>query len=437
MNPVVVDILLIVILIGVNAFFAAGEIALISVRPLRIRSLAQRGSGGAKAVLRLIEDPSRYLAAIQIGITFAGFLASASGAVALAVPLADLLGRVPLGIVSGNSRGLALVLVTAIISYVTLIIGELVPKRIAMQKSEKIAVITGPVIGIVSRLASPLIAALTVCTNAVVKLFGATGKETRNGPSEEEIKQLVMGHRTLLDQEKEMIHEVLRFGDAVAREVMIPKPDIVGLPEGSTVGDALKAVQETGFSRFPLYRGDLDTILGIVSVKDLMQLALEGNLDTDLTKVARPAYFVPETKKVLDLFEELRERRSAMAFVVDEYGGTSGLVTTELLAEQVVGDIRDEHDRDEDEVRLQGVDEAVVDAGLTITEINDELKLSLPVGGDYDTVAGLIMAKLDRIPEIGDEVRHSGIVLRVEGMDGNRILKVRVSKEGPKRQESE
>ena len=432
------EILLIIVLIFLNAYFAASEIALISVRQTRIKHLAEGGNKKAQLVAKLLKDPSKFLATIQVGITLAGFLASAAAAVSLSQALARVLVDIPVPFIVQTARGLAVILVTILISLVTLIFGELVPKRLALQRAEGIALLVVPQIDILSRLAAPMVKTLTFTTNFVVRILGGNVRAADDKMTEEELLMLVTEQDDLLEEEKDMIHSVFEFADTVAREVMIPRTDMKAVRDTSTLSEIVDVVQETGYSRLPVYRETLDNIVGVLAVKDILELLLgEDKNEALITDLVRPAYFIPESKKVVDLFSELKKQRQHMAIVIDEYGGTAGLVTIEDLLEEIVGDINDEHDPDLVDLKLIGENQALVNGGMNLEDVNEELNLDLPVKEYYETIGGFVLDQLGRIPQTGEEVNYDDTLIKVEKMQGNRIVKLRVTKHVGKNQEPE
>lgn len=421
------QLLLILILVAVNAFFAAAEIAVISMRSIRLRQLAEQGNRSALVLERLVADPSRFLATIQIGITLAGFLASATAAVGISGILSDLLRLAPVPAISRNSSGLAIIIVTLLVSYVTLVLGELAPKRLALQHSEPIALRVARPIALLSALTAPFTRFLTYSTNLVVRGLGGKIQQEDRGITEEEIRIYVAEHQTLPEEEKRMIHSVFEFGDRVVRQVMVPRTDIEALCDKATAAGALDLFQEKGFSRYPVFREDLDDIIGLISVRELISALAEGSPDRPVTDIMRPALFVPETKKTVELLKELRSQKASMAIVVDEFGGTAGLVTMEDLLDELVGDIGG--DPDDDLIETLAPNEIVVDGRTEVGEINDRLNLDLPVNGEYETIAGFMLARLGRIPKEGDKLTYHGAILEVLKMDRRRIEEIRIINE--------
>ena len=425
MLSVGVQVFLILVLIGIESYFAAAEIALISARRALLRQRAEEGSKGAATAVKLMEDPTRLLSTIQIGITVIGFLAASAGAVSLAVPVAAWLTSLGYPVLARVAPGLAVVLVTLVISYVTLVFGELVPKRLGLQRAENVAIaVAGPVLWL-ERAAAPLVWLLTVSTNAVSRLIGIKGTGGRPGVSEEEIKLLVTEQGTLLDEEKRMIHEIFELGDTVAREVMVPRVDMILAEDTSSVMDTAKILNGTGFSRLPIYHGDHDTIVGIVLLKDLVRPLARGNGHEPITEHMREPVFVPETKGILPLLSEMRALHNQIAVVVDEYGGTAGLVTMEDIVEEVVGEIADEFDREHKYIQKITEREWVLDGRLAIEEA---MERGLPVeeSDEYETVAGWMLSQLGHIPCPGETTCSHGYEFRVQAMRRRRIQRIRV-----------
>ncbi len=423
------EILIILVLVSLNAFFAAAEIAILSVKDVRIRQLAENGDKGALAVQRLTEDSSRMLATIQIGITLAGFLASASAAVGLSSAVGDWLVSLPIPGIAGVGHSMAVFLVTLVLSYFTLVLGELAPKRMALQKAEAIALRVARPVELIARSAGPVTRFLTFSTNLVVRLLGGNPYDKEDEVTEEEIKAFVAEHGSLPEDEKDMIHSVFQFGDSTLSNAMVPRLDIVAVKVEGTVAEAISVIRETGYSRLPVYADSLDDIVGVANLKDLLHLVLAGKMDSPLSKVIRKPLYVPEQKRAIDLFHEMQTTRIHMAVVLDEYGGTAGIVTMEDLVEMVVGDIRDEHDSDElDDIVIVSEDEACVLGHVNVTDINEEMNWRLPEDEDYDTIGGLVSYHLGRIPAIGDVVEVAGINIVVEQMDRRRVQRLHLSR---------
>ena len=424
------QIVLILVLIGIESYFAASEIALISARQALLRQRAEEdGSKGAATAVKLMADPTKLLSTVQVGITVVGFLAASAGAVSLAQPVEAWLKSLGFSLLARVAPGLAVVLVTLAISYVTLVIGELVPKRIGLQRAESVAIAVSRPILWIERIFAPLVWLLSVSTNAVSRLIGIKGTGGRPGVSEEEIKLLITEQGTLLDEEKRMIHEIFELGDTVAREVMVPRVDMMLAEDTATVAEAAEILQGTGFSRLPIYHGDHDTVVGIALLKDLVGPLSRSRGGDTIAQHMREPVFVPETKGILPLLSEMRTLHNQIAIVVDEYGGTAGLVTLEDIVEEIVGEIADEFDREHKFIQKVGETEWVLDGRLAIEEA---IERGIPVeeSDEYETVAGWMLAELGHIPVPGERTTRRGYEFRVQAMRRRRIARIRVT--GPK-----
>ena len=437
------QILLLVVLIFVNAFFAASEIAIISLNDNKIRKMAEEGHKKAKQVLKLTEDSSNFLATIQIGVTLAGFLTSATAAQSLAEPLANwFLGLVPaMAAYSSAVHTVSVVLITLIMSYFSLVFGELVPKRVAMQKAESLSFHAIGVLRAVAFVTRPFVKFLSVSTNLVVRLFGMDPHADEENVTEEEIRMMVDvgGEKGVIeDAQKTMIDNIFEFDDLTAEDIMTPRTDVESVEVSEELGEALRAGVDGGYSRLPVYEEDIDNIIGVLYVKDLLPyVGQEIPKDITIRHIVRDTYFVPGTKKCGDLLSEMTEKHIQMSIVVDEYGGFAGIVTMEDLLESIVGNIQDEYDHEEEEVTKIGENEFDVDGSLNIDELNEQLGVELPEG-EYDTVAGYIMDVLGRIPEEDEHpaVTFENVALTVMKMDERRIERVHVKVE-PRREEGD
>lgn len=428
MDGILGEVVLVVVLIVLNGYFAAAEIALVSARRAALKMEAERGSSGARTALRLTEDPSRFLAAIQVGITLVGFGASATAAVTLAEPVARWLTGLGVPGVTRLASGLAVLLVTLVISYVTLVFGELAPKRLGLQRAERVAMAVSRPIAFLQAVTAPVIWVLSRSTDAAARVLGVRPGSVRPGVTEEEIKLLVTEQGTLLEDEKRMIHEIFELGDMVAKEVMVPRVDMAMLEDTATVREAISAFQSSGYSRMPLFHEDPDTVVGIVMLKDLVGPAAEGRLDEPVTRYQRPAVFVPETKPILAILKDMQDARNHLVVVVDEYGGTAGLVTIEDIVEEIIGEIADEFDRERRFITPVGPDEWIVDGLLSVHEANETLGWNLPVSDEYETVAGWVLYQLGHIPAEGETLSYDDLAVRVETVRRRRIARLRVSK---------
>jgi putative hemolysin len=425
-----IQVLLILVLVAIEGYFAAAEIALISARRAALQQRSEEGSKGARAALALTDNPTKLLATIQIGITFVGFLAAAAGAVSLAKPVEAWLRGLGMPLLARVAPGLSVFAVTLVISYVTLVFGELVPKRLGLLRAEKVAVSVAASVTWIERALAPLVWLLTVSASAVSRVTGLNLEGGRPGVSEEEIKLLVTEQGTLLDEEKRMIHEIFELGDTVAREIMVPRVDMVLAEDTDTVAHAASMMQGTGFSRLPIFHEDHDKIVGILLLKDLVAPLSEGHGAVLVTEHMREPVFVPETKGILPLLSEMRATRNQMAIVVDEYGGTAGLATLEDIVEEIVGDIADEFDREHRFITRISDTVCVVDGRLSIEEA---LERGLPVeeSDEYETVAGWLLARLGHIPIPGERYERRGYTFRIQTMRRSRIARIRITAEHP------
>ncbi|MCL5959546.1 MAG: hemolysin family protein [Chloroflexi bacterium] len=427
---ILIQFAIIVALVLFNAFFAASEIAIVSARKTRIKQLAEeKHHSGALAVLRLTDNPSRFLATIQVGVTLASFFASAVSAVTAVGMLEQLLQGVPVAFVSHAAAPIALAVVTLSIAFFTLIFGELIPKNLAVNYAESIALAVARPIEWTAVFFTPVVAVLVATTNFILYLLGSKERAKMPEMTEDEIRSIIEAGEeegVVEPMELRMIQGVFDFGDMVVREVMVPRIDIVAVEKDSAIDESVRLFLQAGYSRVPVYDGSLDNIVGVLYAKDLLRY-FGGLVEAEsVTPLMRPVYFVPESKKVSELFTELQRGRRHLAIVVDEYGGTAGLVTLEDLLEEIVGEIHDEYDTMETQTVITGPGEAVVTGKVSLGDLNDILDLDLKSEGEYDTVGGLIYSKLGRIPNPGDKVVVDGTDLTVLSIQGRRIRQVRV-----------
>ncbi len=425
------QIFVLVILIALNAFFAATEIAFISLNDVKIELKAKEGNKKAKKIEKMLKDPSKFLATIQIGITLAGFLSSAFASDTFADILAPkLYGLMPM-IALARWREISIIIITLILSYFTLVFGELVPKRIAMKYSEKLAFMTVGVIRGISIFTLPFVKLLTFSTNVVSKIFGVTGEDEEN-VSEEEIKMMVdVGEEkgTIEKGEKEMINNIFEFNDRVVSEVMVPRTQVYALDMELTISEAIDILNEdTRYSRVPVYDENIDNIRGIVYLKDM--LLTPKNWNTKLKNIAREATFVLESVYIDDVFRELKKNKKQIAIVVDEYGGTAGIVTMEDILEEIVGEIYDEYDIEESKYKKLDNNTFLLDGEIPIYEVEKLLGVDLPEG-DYDTISGYLLLELNRIPndkEKGIIIETDKVNYKIEKIKNNRIISVKACK---------
>ncbi len=426
------ELVLLFILILANAYFAAAEIAFISLNDAKLDLQVKEGNKKAKSIKKILDNPSKFLATIQIGITLAGFLSSAFASEAFASELAPILhGWIPyLSLESWNS--ISIVLITIVLSYFTLILGELVPKRIAMKYYEKIAFGTVGVIKTIATFTAPFVKLLTFSTNVVSKLFGVSETEEET-VTEEEIRMMVdVGEEKgiIEKEEREMINNVFEFNDTVVSEIMVPRTEIYAVDMNLSISKVIEDItkdDEFRYSRIPVYDENIDEIKGVVYIKDI--LLSTKNKNVKIKNLVKDAYYVPETKPVNELFEELRKNRLQIAIVVDEYGGTAGVVTMEDILEEIVGEIYDEYD----EVKMvyEKIDENtyILNGSMSVSEVEKVLDVSIPEG-DYDTISGYLVEELGRIPSEKEKpvIETPTVIYKVEKTKDMRITKIKACK---------
>jgi putative hemolysin len=417
-----VSVILVLLFVMVGSIFVLAETALVSLRDSQARALADKGRRG-KVVAELNEDPNRFLAAVQVGVTLSGFLSAAFGGATLANDLAPVLEGI--GVAPRFSHTVALVVVTLAISYVSLVIGELVPKRIALQRAETVAQALGPTIDRISKLSRPVIWLLSASTNVVVRLLGGDPDAQREQISDEELRELVGSHHALGEEERRILEDVFEAGDRQIREVMVPRTEVDFLDASTPVYKAAREALSKPHSRYPVIRGSSDDVIGFVHVRDLLDPDMAGR-SVRLGEMTRNILTLPWTRPILAALTDMRREGIHMAMVADEYGGTAGIVTMEDLVEELVGDIRDEYDLDQVETTRHVSGDVEVDGLLNLDDFEDETGIELPEG-PYETVAGYLMAELGRIPREGDAVEHDGHLIAVLSVDGRRVSRVRVT----------
>jgi putative hemolysin len=425
----ILQILVIIMLTFFEGVFVAAEIALVTIRRTRVDQLAEEGNRSAKRVRSLVAQPGRFLAVTQIGLTFLGFLASAYAAVNLTVSLEAALEGTGWPIISTSAATLALIIVTLILSLFTIIFGELVPKSLALAHTETFALRLSGFIEVLLRVLGPLVRVLTAITTAVARMLGA-GDQAQGVMSTQELSILVErgGEQGILEAEEEqMIQAVIELGDQRIHEVMVPRIAMVSLPAGATLEDAIDTLIDQGHSRIPVYEETIDEIVGILYAKDLLPF-LKGSAAERpaLRSILRTPVFVPESMSVDDLLHEFQRRKVHIAIVLDEYGGTAGLVTIEDLLEEIVGEIQDEYDEEEPLIVRLSDDEARIDGRADVDDLADlfDTNLGLDDADEYDTVGGLIYHRIGGVPKPGDQVTVDGLTLTVETTDGRRVGKV-------------
>lgn len=421
----------IVLLIVLNGFFAAAEIALVSARRIALQASADKGSHGARAALRLLDDPNRLLSTVSVAITLVGFSAASLAAVTFEEPLADLLRSAGIPWVGTVASGLAVFLVTIAITYLTTVFGELAPKRLGLQRSLRVAQAVARPVTWLSVALYPLVWVLARSTDVVARVLGVRGGGMGQGVTEEEIRLLVREQVTLLEEEKRMIAEVFDLGDTVAREIMVPRVDAEMIEDTLTISEALDHFRRSGFSRIPVFHEDPDSVVGVVLVKDLLGPITEGRGADPVVRHARTSMFVPETKPILDLLQEMRASHNHMVVVVDEHGGTAGVVTIEDIVEEVIGEIADEFDPDYRYIDRIDDRTWLVDGRLPVSDTQDKLGLDIQESEEYDTLAGWVLRELGHIPVVGEVVRARNGEVRVQLVRRRRVARLRVTIQGP------
>ena len=432
MGDTLIELGFIVLLVLLNGVFVAAEIALVSLRPSRVEQMLDEGRRGAQRVRRLTSDPGRFLAVVQLAVTFIGFLASAFAGVSLATSLTDLL--IDIGVSPSYAGAVGLLVVTILLSLFTIVFGELVPKTLALAHPEAFALALARPVDIIGRIFRPIVALLTATTRTISRAFGAD-VTTEAQITAEELRLIVErgGEQGILEAEEEqMINAVIELGDRRLHEVMVPRIAIVALPASSTFDQAVDLIIEEGHSRLPVYETSVDEVVGILYAKDLLPF-LKSSPDSrpNLRTMLRTPVFVPESMTIDDLLHEFQRRKVHIAIVLDEYGGTAGLVTIEDLLEEIVGEIQDEYDVEEPLIEMLDDHSARVDGRSSVDDLMDlwDSKLQLEDEDEYDTVGGLVYHRIGGIPQPGDEVHLDGLRLTVETTDGRRVGKVLVVRE--------
>ncbi len=432
------ELLIIFLLILLNGFFAASEISLISLRKSRVRHLVKSGNAKARRIQKLQEEPERFLATIQTGVTLIGTLAATLGGVIAIERIKPVFASLPFDFVRKAAEPLAVGVVVSLIAYITLVFGELVPKSLAIRYSEKIAFITSTPIDILSRLFRWILRILTASNHFILDLLGSSDQPESVLVSEDEVKYLIREgrkHGIFESSEADLIHSVFRFTDTVVKEVMVPRTEIVAVEAGSDVDTILRTMNEKGFSRLPVFAETIDNVIGVVYLKDILSLHMENQTFT-LDRVLRKPYIVPPNKNVSVLLKEMREKRIHLALVGDEYGGTDGLVTLEDIIEEIVGDIRDEQEKELREIDEIAANRYIVDGKTDIGRVNEKLGVKLPED-EFETIGGFILGLFGRLPAEGDQIRYQDMMFTVLRLRKNRISRVRVLKYAPENTGSE
>ena len=418
------DLALIAGLILLAALFVAAEIALISLRESQIRQIAGRGKRGAR-VAKLAENPTRFLAAAQVGVTVCGFLSAALGAEKLGgyvIPWLE--GK---GLSTGLSTTLSIIGVTLVIAYFSLVFGELVPKRLALFRSEEISLASAGLIDVIAKIFRPIIWLLSKSTDFVVRAFGIDPKEARSQISEEELLDLVAGHAALSDEERDIVEEVFNASERQIHEVMVPRTEVDFMDVSLTVGKAIELAVDKAHSRYPVIRGSSDEVIGFIHVRDLLDTSL-ATKETKIIELVRSIIFLPGTKGILPALSEMRKQGQHVAIVLDEYGGTDGIVTLEDLVECLIGDIRDEYDEEEVDISVESrTGDFEVDGLISIEDLIEQTGIEIQ-DGPYETASGFVMHHLGRIPKDHDVVMVDGLRITVLSMEGKRAGALLISR---------
>ena len=421
---VAISIVVTFLLTLANGYFSMSELAVVSAKRAVLEPEAEEGDRKARSALDLASNSEQFLATIQVAITLVGFASSAFASTSLSDPLCAWFES--LGMPLAIATPLAPVLITLAVSYLSIVVGELVPKRIALSDAERMAKsVSGPIRGFM-HVARPLVWLTAKSANGLSALLGIKSADERDSVSEEEIKYMVTDSYELSDAEKSMIHEVIDLGDTIAREVMVPRVDMTAMEDTSTLSEVLAVMRRTGYSRIPIYHDSVDRIVGIAHIKDLISPILdEGRASDAVSAHVRSADFVPDTKDIIPLLSEMQSSHDQMVIVVDEYGGTAGVITIEDIVEEVVGEIEDEFDPDNKYLTKLSDREWLVDGRFSI---DDAIELGWPIedSEEYETVAGFVLELADKLPHPGDVIEKDGYQFRVQSMRGRRLSMLRV-----------
>ncbi len=422
------DILLIIFFIIVNGFFAGAEIAVVTARKSRIKQLMDQGSRRAAILNRFKEEPDRFLATIQIGVTLAGVIAAAIGGATAVQVIKPMIQEIPVKLIAASSEAIALGLVTILITFFLLVFGELIPKSIALSDPESVGLRTARLVERFSKIAIIFVNILTFSTNMLLKPFGRKTYTGRAYVSEEEVRMLIREGReqgVFEPAEQALIHSVFEFTDMSAKEVMVPSTRMVTININTPVEDIKNILAEEQFSRYPVKGKDLNDIRGILYVKDFLNALAKGAVD--IRKLIKPPFFIPETMKISFLLKEMQRKRVHMALVIDEYGGVSGLVTMEDLLEEIVGEIRDEYDTESPFIKLDDKT-FLIDASISIRDLEEDHGIEIPESTEYETLSGFLLITLQKIPKVGDVVEIEGKKMTISEMVAQRIAKVKLEK---------
>jgi len=422
-------LLIIALLIVLNGLFAAAEIAVVATRKSRLRQLIEEGQKRAEILLSFKDNPDRFLATIQIAITFVGVLASAIGGATIAIQvIKPAIEKIPVRFISASSEAISIGIVTLVITYFSLIFGELLPKSIALSHPEEVGLKLSPFIETISKVFSFFVEILTFTTNLILRPFGRKSFTERAYITEEEVRMLIRegGEQGVFEPtEQELIHSVFEFTDMSAKEVMVPSTQMVTINLNMSVDEIRSIIAEEQFSRYPVIGKDLNDIRGILYAKDFLNAIAAG--EVDVRKLIKPPFFIPETMKISNLLKEMQKRRVHMALVIDEYGGVSGLVTLEDLLEEIVGEIRDEYDIESPVIQLNE-DTYIIDASISIRDLREDYNIEIPESPEYETISGFVLTALQKIPRTGDVIELEDKRIIISEMVGQRISKIRLER---------
>lgn len=420
------QIILIAILTAINAFFASAEMAIVSVNKSKIKKLSEEGNKKARLLEMLIKEPSNFLSTIQIGITLAGFFSSASAATGISAYLSQILK--PLDIMYSNE--ISMIIVTLVLSYFTLVFGELVPKRIALKKAEKIALFSVKPIYVISKIAKPFIKFLSLSTSLVLKITKNNDEDIEEKVSEEEIRALISQSQKdgcIENDEKQMIYGVFEFNDKTVREIMTPRSDMFSINLDDDKDDIIESILNSNYSRIPAYKESIDNIVGILYVKDIIIEAKKvGFNNIDLDKILHEPYFILETRRTNELFKILKAKKVHVAILFDEYGGVCGMVTMEDLIEEIMGDIEDEYDEEKSIISRIDENNFIIKGSLTVNEFNHRFNTNIEPG-EYDTLNGYLLTKLGKIPDEGVEFNLKDITFIINKVNNRKIEDIKVN----------
>ncbi|MCI5949365.1 MAG: hemolysin family protein [Parolsenella sp.] len=422
---VALSIILTLLLTLANGYFSMSEAALVAAKRAVLEHDADEGDRKAKVALELSGDSSQFLAAIQVAITLVGFFSAMVASTTLSDPLASWL--ISLGAPAAPTKAIAPIVITVIVSYVSVVMGELVPKRIALANAEEVSKSVAPFLRTFSKVVAPLVWLTAKSSDGLSKILGIKSADDRQDVSEEEIRYMVTDADDLSDKEKSMIHEIFDLGDTIAREVMVPRVDLTAVEDTETLSDVLRLMRRTGYSRIPVYHEDVDRIVGIAHIKDLLAPIVDKDeADRAVGAYVRAPIFVPDTKDIIPLLSEMQSSHDQMAIVVDEYGGTAGVITIEDIVEEVVGEIEDEFDPDNKYLTRLSEREWLVDGRFSIDDARD-LGWPIPDSDEFETVAGFVLDLADSVPSPGEVFTVDGYTFRVQSLRGRRIALLRVT----------